>query len=324
MRKLRTIPVIFIVLMLSFQQLSGQDPHFSQFYANPLYLNPAFAGGDICPQIHMNYRNQNAPSAGMYSTYGVSYNQFFEAISGGIGLISTSDQQGGMLYSNTTAAIFSYHLSLSKHTTARFALQGGYFFKDLKWEKLIFPDQVSSAGIQETSMESRPQDIDIQGLDFGSGVLLSGKKWYGGIAAHHLNRPGTGFFETFRLGIKYTVHGGYLFEPKKKYFSAPDFSFSPNFIVQKQEKSLCFNYGFYANFESFVSGLWLRQDLLRGNSVIFLIGLQTDGFKAGYSYDWNISGFPGFLGRSHEISVLLNFGCRQKNLRNHIIKCPTF
>ena len=37
---------------------SAQDPQFTQFYANPLYLNPAFAGAARCPRVVLNYRNQ--------------------------------------------------------------------------------------------------------------------------------------------------------------------------------------------------------------------------------------------------------------------------
>ena len=37
---------------------SAQDPAFSQFYANPLYLNPAFAGTNVCPRVNLNYRDQ--------------------------------------------------------------------------------------------------------------------------------------------------------------------------------------------------------------------------------------------------------------------------
>jgi hypothetical protein len=29
----------------------AQDPQFTQFYANPLYLNPAFAGTARCPRV---------------------------------------------------------------------------------------------------------------------------------------------------------------------------------------------------------------------------------------------------------------------------------
>ena len=31
-------------ITLTYMKLHAQDPQFSQFYANPIYLNPAFAG----------------------------------------------------------------------------------------------------------------------------------------------------------------------------------------------------------------------------------------------------------------------------------------
>ena len=47
---------LFAAITLSTQVLA-QDPEFTQFYANPLYLNPAFAGTARCPRLVMNYRN---------------------------------------------------------------------------------------------------------------------------------------------------------------------------------------------------------------------------------------------------------------------------
>ena len=49
---------ILILLIGSITILKGQDPHFSQYYANPLYLNPALAGAQICPRLAFNFRNQ--------------------------------------------------------------------------------------------------------------------------------------------------------------------------------------------------------------------------------------------------------------------------
>ena len=45
--------------MLLFSAAAGaQDVGFSQFYANPLYLNPAFAGSQVAPRISLTYRAQ--------------------------------------------------------------------------------------------------------------------------------------------------------------------------------------------------------------------------------------------------------------------------
>ena len=75
----------FISLVFAVFELRGQDPHFTQYYANPLYLNPAFAGSDICPRFSMNYRNQ-FPNFGAYQTYSASYDQYVDAVKGGLGM----------------------------------------------------------------------------------------------------------------------------------------------------------------------------------------------------------------------------------------------
>ena len=70
----------------------SQDPQFTQFYANPIYLNPAFAGSNGCPRFNLNYRNEWPSLSGNYVTYSASYDQYFKNISGGIGVIATHDQ----------------------------------------------------------------------------------------------------------------------------------------------------------------------------------------------------------------------------------------
>ncbi|MCF8379375.1 MAG: type IX secretion system membrane protein PorP/SprF [Bacteroidales bacterium] len=38
--------------------VSGQDPQFTQFYANKLYLAPSFAGAVQMDRVSSSYRNQ--------------------------------------------------------------------------------------------------------------------------------------------------------------------------------------------------------------------------------------------------------------------------
>ncbi len=66
MKNIKLTLLTFAMLSIG-QLLYAQDAHFSQYYANPLYLNPAFAGSDICPRVTLNYRNQK-PVIGVYQT----------------------------------------------------------------------------------------------------------------------------------------------------------------------------------------------------------------------------------------------------------------
>ena len=87
----------------------AQDPQFTQFYANPLYLNPAFAGTARCPRVVLNYRNQWPALTGTFVTTSASYDQHVDAILGGIGVLVTNDQAGkGTLNTTTVSGIYSY------------------------------------------------------------------------------------------------------------------------------------------------------------------------------------------------------------------------
>ncbi|MCG8573993.1 MAG: type IX secretion system membrane protein PorP/SprF, partial [Flavobacteriales bacterium] len=63
----RFIVVLMIVAGIPFNGHS-QDPEFTQFYANPIYLNPAFAGSHGCPRLNLNHRNQWPSISGAFVT----------------------------------------------------------------------------------------------------------------------------------------------------------------------------------------------------------------------------------------------------------------
>jgi hypothetical protein len=57
MRRLKVL-ILFACLLCVAEKGSAQDVFFSQFYANRLYLNPAWAGIGGEKRIFLNYRNQ--------------------------------------------------------------------------------------------------------------------------------------------------------------------------------------------------------------------------------------------------------------------------
>lgn len=100
----------YLTLILVFPFLvRAQDPHFSQFFANRVYLNPAYAGFDPGWTVTANYRNQwfgipdgsISASDGSYQTYQVTADLqipcFFqlEDVNSGMSLSVFRDAAGG-------------------------------------------------------------------------------------------------------------------------------------------------------------------------------------------------------------------------------------
>ena len=96
---------------------NAQDPAFSQFYANPLYLNPAFAGATPkgCPRANLNYRDQWPGIDRTYITTSASWDQHIKGIGGGLGVMVAQDRSGaGNLNTTHASLLYSYHLKVNQ------------------------------------------------------------------------------------------------------------------------------------------------------------------------------------------------------------------
>ena len=94
-------------------KVEAQDPEFSQFYANPLYLNPAFAGTNRCPRIALNYRNQWPGISGTFITTSATYDQHVEFLYGRLGLIVTNAQAAYTLRNTRVSGVFSFQIKIN-------------------------------------------------------------------------------------------------------------------------------------------------------------------------------------------------------------------
>ncbi len=319
----------FIAMIYCFPSdiLLGQDAIFSQFYANPLYLNPAFAGVQICPQLHLNYRNHPFPDFGHLSTYSVSYQRHWRPVSGGIGLLVTSEHMGEMLRRHFIGGIYSYHTQLTRDYHLNFGVNAAYYRKDLQWDKLVFPDQYDpfTGNIVPTG-ETPPENTWIHALDISTGILFYSEKFFTGITGHHLTRPQQSLYSDEKLPIKLTLHGGTRFKLERYGYrgSVQNIYFSPNIIMQHQGDFFRINYGAYFDIELVTAGVWLRQDFKNRKTLIFLIGFFQEKYRIGYSYDYSLSGVYMSGAGVHEISISLNFACDRQKLKYNILNCPNF
>ncbi|MBS1634783.1 MAG: type IX secretion system membrane protein PorP/SprF [Bacteroidetes bacterium] len=311
--------LLFSVLVVSgfWEELSAQDPQFTQFYANPLYLNPAFAGTARCPRICMNYRNQWPNLSGTFVTYSASYDQHIDAISGGLGILVTQDDAGrGTLKTTSASLIYSYHLAVTREFSIKAGLQAGFFQKALDRSKLNFGDMIDPRrGFVWNTNEVIPSQ-NKSNLDFSAGLLGYSKRYFIGFAANHITQPDEGLLGPSKLPIKFTGHAGAIIPLEK----GGETYISPNVLFQQQQNFSQLNLGVYFVKNNFVGGLWYRNQ----DAFIVLLGVQTDHFKVGYSYDVTISKLASNTAGSHEISLQIQFECRPKKKKYRTISCPSF
>jgi len=311
--------VLFSLLVFTvfFSDLRAQDPQFTQFYANPLYLNPAFAGTARCPRISMNYRNQWPALSGKYVTYSVSGDMHIDALAGGIGVLVTQDDQAnGTLKTTNASLLYSYQAVINREFSLKFGLQATYMQKSLDVASLNFGDMIDPRrGFVWNTNEAIPSN-NKTAADFSAGLLGYSKNYFFGFAAHHINQPDEGLLGTSKLPVKFTAHAGAIIELEK----GGESYISPNILFQSQQKFNQLNLGLYYVKGPFVAGLWYRN----ADAVIALIGIKNDNFQAGYSYDITVSQLAGNTGGAHEISVQLKFECKTKRKKYRTISCPSF
>ena len=310
------------VVFIAFQpQAKAQDPQFTQFYANPLYLNPAFAGSRKCPRLNINYRNQWPNIPGQFITTSASYDQHVNGINGGLGALVYQDNAGNGTLSTTYASLmYSYTLPVSREFSLKFGMEAAYMEKSVDWDELTFGDMIDPRYGFVYETQETPGSPKINNADFSAGVIGYSKTYFFGAAVHHLTEPEESFFDDpqAKLYRKYTVHAGanYVFNKR----APEEGGISPNILYMRQGKAEQLNLGVYLKKGPFVGGMWYRVQ----DAFIVLVGLQNDYFKFGYSYDLTTSQLTNEPGGSHEISLALLFRCKPARKVFRPLVCPEF
>jgi len=330
----RILVLVFSILLIHGSKITAQDAHFSQFYANPIYLNPAFAGTNVCPRINLNFRDQWPSLPSTYMTYAGSYDQHFDKLNGGIGVLLYGDRAGkGTINTYAAHFMYSFRLKVSKKFEMRLALQAGYQQKSLDFDKLTFPDMIDPKyGFIYGTAEARPPNLTVHIFDMAAGFVGYSEHIYFGAAAHHITNPPEGFVTeaVTRLPVKWTGHFGAYFDLKrksKKERSFGDISISPNVIYQQQAQFYYLNTGFYLNFYPFTVGLWLRNNFTKDDPIdafIFSAGIQYDFIRIGYSYDVTLGRLANHTAGSHEVSIQFLLRCPESVKKIKDLKCPSF
>ncbi len=289
----------------------AQDVSFSQFYSNPLYLNPAFAGTIGVPRVALQYRSQWHAFDNAYNTYSAAIDMPVEKLRGGLGFYFINDAQAnGALNLLQLNASYAVNVQLSNNYFLNGGFQVGYHQNSLNADELVFADNLDvNFGSHGVSGEmAYLTDPNYSYVDLSTGVLVYSQRLFLGLAAHHLNEPNQSFINgaesDVKLNRKYSAHFGarlpvYLYGHQRK-----KFDISPQIILQKQGEFNQINYGLLAAKRGLAVGTWFRQNFgMRYDAVIFLVGIVRKRWQFTYTYDMTVSGLWGDSGGTSEVSL---------------------
>lgn len=300
----------------------AQDLEFTQFYSNPIYLNPALAGTNQCPRIAMNYRNQWPSLTGSYVSYAAAYDNYFNNISGGLGILAVHDIQAKTINASQLGVIYSYHLPINRKWTALFGVKANYWQKFLDWDKLTFGDMIDPRRGFIYATGDVPRGGSRGFFDASAGVAVFNKHFNIGFAANHLNRPNESLIVgESKLPMRFTAHTSATIPLGQQSQYRNVTSIMPSIIYTYQNGFQQLNLGTYVKYGSFTAGAWFRNR----DAFILTLGIETAKFKVGYSYDVTVSKLNnGVSGGSHEISMGFNLNCKDRPLKFRTISCPSF
>lgn len=329
---MRYILSCFLILLFAVTRLYAQDPQFSQFYANPLYTNPAFVGAANNFRVVLAARDQYTALQNNFRTYSASADVNSSALGGGIGLLAMQDVSGdGFLTSTTFSGLYSYQLNVSRKLTMRAGIQATYMQRSYDFSRFRFGDQIDDryGFIYATSEKAGSQVIALPNFSFG--MLAYTRTFFGGFAIHNLTEPNQSFYfpsangDEFKLPRRYTGHAGVNIFLTNQRDEDERVILSPNVLFMTQRNYNQLNLGFYLKKQALTTGLWFRQTSRNSDAVIVLVGLKYPRFRVGYSYDITVSGARTVTQGSHELTLSFEIPKKKRERKSFKpLTCPDF
>lgn len=333
---MRKLPLYLIASLIGLSA-KAQDPHFSQFFASPLTLNPAFTGKfDGSWRLAANHRDQWPSIPKAYVTSSASFDfpilrsRIPEGDVFGVGISGVTDKSANsQLKLNYGSVSLSYHKALDEngYNTIGAGFQGTYSSMTLDVTKLTFEDMLTQNGFTGTTNDIMTNGTNQSYIDVNAGLLFSGStngenNYYLGASMYHINRPQVSFKDkNWYLTGRITIHGGGTF-PVSDVVSV-----SASAIHQMQNKAsetivgaavgLNAN-GDYENPTSVYVGSWMRFN----DAIIPYIGLEFAGLRIGASYDVNISSLKAATSNRGGSEISLIYVRKPAEVKG--IPCPKF
>jgi type IX secretion system PorP/SprF family membrane protein len=314
----------------------AQDAQFTQFYALPTQLSPAFAGTGVQTRMGLSWRDQWPSIPGAFISAKAGIDHYIPEMNSGVGLLVEHDRAGsGALRYTSVTGQYAYEIELKRKVFLRPALQLGWVNHAVDYTRLVFGDQLARGGTVGTY--EYLQGTSVSYADVGTGLLFFTPKLWLGAAVLHLNNPNQSFLANVApIPRKYTAHGGYRISLRSPVIKTHPESIVLAFNYRSQGKYDQLDIGGYFEREPFYAGLWYRGiPLLKrydagyanNDAIAVLVGLVVKDLRFGYSYDLTISRLAANTGGAHELTLGYGFAQAHKKraaTKRRIVPCAKF
>lgn len=300
------------LLFVTFISCSGavlaQDVHYSLFNMSPLIVNPASTGafegtlriGGIFRDQWFTFIPREFTTPSVYLDAPVIMG-FGKRDWVGVGVSVFYDQVGaGQLRRGSALFSAAYHMALGKSGKTFLTLggQGGYVQRRFDHQSfdITFEDELELGGGMGVGNSPDRNNIgmNVDYADVNAGLIL--RHSFGensgfdlGFAAHHLNKPRYNIItnKLARLPMRFNVHGGYYSDLGLKWMMAPTVYYSR--MSTSSELAMQAWAGRYIGADEKKMLLRFGLGYRWKDAAELLLGLDYKGFKAGLSYDLNVS-----------------------------------
>lgn len=277
------------------------DPHFTQQYTFPMYINPALAGsadGDY--RASAIFRNQWGSISNPYRTLGVSFDaRTNKNVALGINLLNQSAGDGGFNYL-TSSFSFAYTgvkfgTDLSQHIVM--AIQGGIINRRVDRSKFKWGEQWNPiTGYQESNTVTETfSQTSSTVLDIGAGILYfdaSPEKKinpFGGFSIYHLNKPKDPIIsvqstELNTIPVRYSIQGGLSYNLSERTRIVPHVMYMRQGTASEATLGVYGQINVNGDTDFMLGGYYRAKD-----AVAPYVGIDYKNFVIGLSYDVNAS-----------------------------------
>jgi type IX secretion system PorP/SprF family membrane protein len=328
--------IIFLLFIITSGQGYTQDVIFSQNFLVPETLNSSFTGAIRSTKVGAVYKSQWRNAALKTNSNYAFIDTWFEGFKTGVGVSFLNQTENTSSYTfNQVNLNYAMAFQLSDTWYFRPSISTGFGMKNYGFQNLLLEDQINlnTSVINTTTIDPLLLNEQRIFFDFSSSILFNNEDSWIGLTVKHLNKPNISLTENGNvpLDIYWSMHTKYylsFLENFRTYFANNSKIYIlSNFMMQGNFNRL--DIGAQYVFDDQISfGMTGSSSPFNKadnssfiNSVNAFIGVRWQGFRYGYSYDFNTTNLMN-TGGIHEFSVSYDFNINIRKLDRY--KCVPF